>query len=517
MFPAMQSQLVRLFEVRFGVPPTAILEIGGDGSSRSYWRLVGPEHETAVGAVGPNREENRTFFAFTRAFRSIGLPVPELYGVDEEAGVWLLEDLGDTTLYESVVLHRGRTGERFPEPVRALYERVVEVLPRFQLEGPGVIDFDLAYPRSAFDRQSMLWDLNYFKYHFLKLAHVPFNEARLERDFHTLTDFLLEAPQDAFLYRDFQSRNVMIRDGEPWFVDYQGGRRGALQYDIASLLYDGKADLPPSARAAILDHYLGALAERRRVDRDDFLRHFRGYVLIRVMQAMGAYGYRGFFERKPRFLDSVPFAARNLARLLEEGLPVALPELEGAFEAIVTEWAGQRPTEDDGEALTVRVGSFSYKKGYPEDRGGHGGGFVFDCRALPNPGRDVKYAPLCGLDEPVVDYLLEMPEVEQFWESTRALVDAQVQEYLRRGFRSLTVTYGCTGGQHRSVFFAERLARHIRGRHPDVRVVVSHRERRAWPGSSEREADAAAEPAKDAPASGGRRARAGEPAGGGRG
>lgn len=480
---AAQRHLSRLFEARFGASPRAILELAGDGSARSYWRLVGPGLETAVGGLGPDPEENEAFFSFTRAFRGIGLPVPELYGVDREMGVWLAEDLGDTTLFEALVQARDRDREPFPDSILELYLRVVEVLPRFQVEGARAVDFSVCYPRSAFDRQSMLWDLNYFKYHFLKLAHIPFNEARLEKDFGALADHLLEARTDDFLYRDFQSRNILIRDGEPWFIDYQGGRKGAPHYDVASLLYDAKAEMPPPLRERVLEHYLDALSEHRSVDRERFRTYFRSYVLIRLMQAMGAYGYRGFFERKPHFLQSVPHAARNLGGLLREGLPLDLPELEAAFHGIVEEWA-PRSVDDPcaGDGLTVVIQSFSYKGGYPDDVGGHGGGFVFDCRALPNPGRQLAFRELSGLDDEVVDYLRTAPEVEAFWEGIRTLADAQIQEYLRRGFTSLTVAFGCTGGQHRSVYFGERLAAHIRGHRPEVDVVVRHRERGRWPG-----------------------------------
>ncbi len=479
----LRDRISRLFVERFGAAPAAIVEIAGDGSSRTYFRLIGGDWSTAVGAIGPDREENRAFLSYSRCFRGAGLRVPSIYGVDEEAGVWLEEDLGDTTLFDALSVAREREGGRFPESIVPHYLRVVEELPRFQVLGGRSVDYGVAYPRSAFDRQSIQWDLNYFKYHFLKLAHVPFSEARLEEDFERLTDFLLEADADHFLYRDFQSRNVMLRDDGPWFIDYQGGRRGALQYDLASLLYDAKADIPEAVRERLLAHYLDALAALLPVDRDRFLELYRGFVLIRILQAMGAYGYRGFFERKPRFLESVPFAARNLAVMVEHGLPLRLPELERVFGRIAREWAGADADGGDGGALTVHVGSFAYGRGYPQDRGGHGGGFVFDCRGLPNPGRQLEYRELCGRDDAVVRFLEAAPEVARFWDSVTALVDAQVEEYLRRGFRSLTVMFGCTGGQHRSVYLAERMRRHLE-RDLGVAARVTHREEPTWPGAS---------------------------------
>jgi aminoglycoside/choline kinase family phosphotransferase len=476
----MQAPMTRLFERRFGTEPTSILEIGADGSNRSYYRLVGPAMETAVGAYGPDPEENRAFLAFTRSFHAAGLPVPELYGWDDPARIWLLEDLGDTTLFDALVAARQREEVSFPAVMEGVYRRVLEELPRFQVEGGKVIDFTKAYPRAAFDKQSIRWDLNYFKYHFLKLAHIPFNEQRLEQDFGTLTWFLLQADTDHFLYRDFQSRNIMLREGGPYFIDYQGGRKGAVHYDVASLLYDAKAAIPEASRVRLLNHYLDVLSEYMVVDREQFMEQFRGYVIIRILQAMGAYGYRGFYERKPRFLQSVPFAARNLEMLLDRGLPVEAPELATVLGRIVERYASTGQ-EDAEPGLTVRITSFSYKRGYPDDPGGHGGGFVFDCRGLPNPGRQLEFSDQSGLDRPVISFLESREEPHAFWRGVRQIVDAQVEEYLRRGFTSLSVAFGCTGGQHRSVYLAERLARHLEERFPQANVRVEHRERDHWP------------------------------------
>ena len=476
----MNAPFTRLFERHFGTEPAAVYQIGADGSNRTYFRLVGPAMETAIGALGPDPEENRAFISYTRSFRAAGFPVPDLYGVDEDRGVWLEEDLGDTTLFDALVQTRQREVEPFPPSMVPVYRRVLEELPRFQVEGAEVVDFSVAYPRAAFDKQSIRWDLNYFKYHFLKLAHIPFNEQRLEQDFGTLTWYLLQADTHYFLYRDFQSRNIMLREGAPWFIDYQGGRRGALQYDVASLLYDAKADVPEEVRQDLLEHYMTALERYVEVDRAAFLDTFRGYVLVRILQALGAYGYRGFYERKARFLQSVPFAARNLRALLARGLPLELPELRQVLERIVERYADEGEAEEE-PGLTVRVTSFSYKRGYPADRSGHGGGYVFDCRALPNPGRELRYQDQTGLDESVVDYLEGREEVGVFWRRIHPLVDAQVEEYLRRGFTSLTVGFGCTGGQHRSVYMSELLGRHLTETFPQVNVHVTHREREHWP------------------------------------
>ena len=330
----------------------------------------------------------------------------------------------------------------------------------------------MCYPRASFDRQSINWDLNYFKYYFLKLAGIPFNEQALEDDFSSLTDFLLTADHDYFLYRDFQSRNVMLRGGEPFFLDYQGGRKGALQYDIASLLYDGKADLPPEMRQQLLDHYLECLGSYIPVDREAFMDRYYAYVYVRILQALGAYGFRGFYERKAHFLQSVPFAMKNLGWLAENvKLPIELPALMDALRGMFASKKLQG-LADSADKLTVRIFSFSYRQQIPEDETGNGGGYVFDVRNLPNPGREERFKQMTGKDAAVIDYLNQQPSVHQYLASVLALVDASVKVYESRGFTNLMVSFGCTGGQHRSVFFAEQLAKHLRAN--GVEVAVRH-------------------------------------------
>jgi hypothetical protein len=350
---------------------------------------------------------------------------------------------------------------------------VVAALPRFQVEAGRDLNYKVCYPRASFDRQSIAWDLNYFKYYFLRLAGIPFNEQALENDFARLTRFLLAAPHEYFLYRDFQSRNVMLRDGEPYFLDYQGGRRGALQYDIASLLYDAKADLSPAIRQELLDHYLDCLGQYLPLDRAAFMEHYYAYVYVRIMQALGAYGFRGFYERKTHFLQSVPYALKNLRWLAGNAtLPVALPTLMEAFKGMM---ASEKLTglADPAARLKVRVFSFSFHRQMPADESGNGGGFVFDGRSLPNPGREERFKQLTGKDEAVIDYLRAEESVQQFAETAFALVDASVAAYQRRGFKDLMVSFGCTGGQHRSVYLAELLARHLGGK-GGVEVVLRH-------------------------------------------
>jgi len=464
--------LKKLFAQHFHSPVERAQPLHGQlgGSGRSIIRLAG-EQVSAIGILHDIYEENAAFVEFSRHFRRHGLPVPEIYAEDLSHGAYLEEDLGDTTLFE--FLSDNREGSNISAPVVEAYRKVVEVLPRFQVEAGRDLNYKKCYPRGSFDRQSITWDLNYFKYYFLRLAGIPFNEQALEDDFSRLTKFLLSAPREYFLYRDFQSRNIMLRDGHPFFVDYQGGRRGALQYDIASLLYDAKAALPPELRQQLLDHYLSQLAGFIELDREVFMQHYNAYVYVRIMQALGAYGFRGFYERKAHFLQSVPYALNNLRWLLHNvKLSVELPTLIDAFTSMVGSEKLQSLAAQ-AETLTVRVFSFSFHQGLPKDDSGNGGGFVFDARSIPNPGREERYKSLTGKDAPVIDYLNQQESVHQFLASVMSLVDASVSEYQRRGFKNLMVSFGCTGGQHRSVYFAEQLAKRLRGR-SGLEVAVRH-------------------------------------------
>ncbi len=466
--------LKKLFEQHFHAPPERIVPLQGElgGSGRKIIRLAN-EKDHAIGILYGVREENAAFLEFSKHFRRHGLPVPEIYAEDLSQGAYLEEDLGDTTLFE--FLSKNRTGETIaPQAVEA-YRRVVAVLPRFQVEAARDLNYSVCYPISSFDRQSIAWDLNYFKYYFLRLAGIPFNEQALENDFSRLTEFLLSAPRDYFLYRDFQSRNIMLRNGDPFFVDYQGGRKGALQYDIASLLYDAKADLPPDLRQQLLEHYLDALAGFIPLDREAFLRHYYAYVYIRILQALGAYGFRGFYERKAHFLQSVPYALKNLRWLLHNAqLPIALPTLMNAFHSMLASEKLQG-LASEADNLVVRIFSFSFHQSLPKDETGNGGGFIFDGRSLPNPGREERFKTLTGKDAPVIDYLNQQESVHQFLAGVLSLVDASVGAYQQRGFKNLMVSFGCTGGQHRSVYLAEQLAKRLRNRN-GLEVVVRHLE-----------------------------------------
>ena len=465
--------LKKLFEQHFHAFPAKIQPLHGElgGSGRSIIRLAN-ESASAIGVLYDVREENVAFLEFSRHFKRHGLPVPEIYADDLDQGAYLEQDLGDTTLYE--FLSANRSGLEIAPDVVSAYRKVVEILPRFQIEAGRDLDYSVCYPRAIFDAQSIAWDLNYFKYYFLRLAGIPFNEQSLEDDFGRLTKFLLSADLDFFLYRDFQSRNIMLPGGEPYFVDYQGGRKGALQYDIASLLYDAKADLPPALRQQLLDVYVARVANFIPLDRDKFLQHFYPYVYVRIMQALGAYGFRGFYQRKAHFLQSVPYALKNIRWLLENvQLAVPLPTLMDVFRRMAASEKLNSETPRPEKLLTVRIFSFSFRRDAPKDETGNGGGFIFDARSLPNPGREERFKALTGKDAPVMEYLNQQESVHQFLGNVTSMVDAAIGNYQSRGFENLMISFGCTGGQHRSVYLAEQLAKHLRARN-GVQVAVRH-------------------------------------------
>ncbi|MCD6354436.1 MAG: phosphotransferase [Prolixibacteraceae bacterium] len=442
------------------------------GSYREYCRLQNG-NRSVIGAFNADVKENTAFLSFTHQFKKIGLPMPEVFAVSSDLKKYLQEDLGDTTLFN--FLSSTHEQEGFSKNIITKYQQVLRELPKIQIVAGKNLDYSVCYPRAAFDKQSMMWDLNYFKYYFLKLAKIPFDEQALEDDFQAFSDYLLSADSDYFLYRDFQSRNVMLKDDKVFFIDYQGGRRGALQYDLASLLYDGKADIPESVRTQLFNFYLNELKKYLPVNEAEFSASFKGFVLIRIMQAMGAYGFRGFYEKKEHFLKSIPFALKNLEYLLKDlNLPVKIPELLNVLEHLIhSEFLKEIGQETSN--LTVTVISFSYKKGIPVDSSGNGGGFVFDCRALNNPGRHAEYKNLTGKDLEVQKFLEQNSEIELFLNAVKILAEQSVKTYLERGFTHLSLNFGCTGGQHRSVYSAEKIARYLQNNYP-VNVVLIHRE-----------------------------------------
>lgn len=466
-----ETALSDLFEQWAGERPELILPLAPSGSHRIYYRLSRKDR-SAIGAYNLDHRENIAFLTLSRHFKAKGLPVPEIYAQDLGRSVYLQEDLGATTLYSYLLQAKGG----FPDYLIRIYKKVVEQLALLQVKGAQGLSFDICYPRPAFDKQSMLWDFNTFKYYFLKLARIPFDEQALEQDAHRFAEYLLTTDCRHFMFRDFQARNIMLKGGEPHFIDYQGGRQGALQYDLASLLFQAKANIPEDIRKELIGHYLDRLSELLPLDREQFIEYFYAYVLMRSIQTFGTYGFRGLFERKDYFIKSIPFAMRNVKWILENtDLPVKMPELLKALNAIAASKKFELFDKEKAAAslLTVTVQSFSYKRGIPEDSSGHGGGFVFDCRFIHNPGLYEPYKNLTGRDESVANFLQQHASVEEFLNRVYLIVDPAIENYIERSFTSLMINFGCTGGQHRSVYAADQLGKHIQEKY-GIRVVVNH-------------------------------------------
>ncbi len=467
---AIEKKLSKLYESWKGESPEMILALKRTASGRSYFRMTGTG-DSVIGTYGTDVAENKAFVSFSKHFRAKGLAVPEIYAEDLEEGVYLQEDLGGQTLYQ--LLPKEEAG--FTDDLKALYKEILTNLAILQTKGGEGINYNLSYPRADFDDQAMSWDLNYFKYFFLRLTGTNFDEQALENDFKTLTTYLLKADCSHFMFRDFQSRNIMVSDmNEPWFIDYQGGRRGALQYDVASLLYQPSAKMPETTRKELLDHYLEVVGNIVSIDRASFLAFFYGYVLIRRLQALGTYGFRGIHERYTHFLSSIPIALNNIEWVFENGnLPIELPELKRVIAAVKSSGQFDSAVAKKDAKLKVTVSSFSYKRGIPEDISGNGGGFVFDCRFLNNPGRYEPYKKITGRDQSVIDFLQAHSNIEDFLSNAYFIVDEAVENYLSRDFGHLMVSFGCTGGQHRSVYSADSMKKHLEEKY-GIEVVLNH-------------------------------------------
>ena len=470
-----EHNLIEMFEAWSKERAINIEELPRSGSDRIYYRINGKKKK-ALGVYNPDLKENIAFISFSKHFFDKGLNVPEVYAKDLDSHVYLVQDLGDTTLFS--YLTKLKQDNYFPDELMHMYKKILKELPQFQILSSKNIDYSVCYPRASFDKQSMMWDLSYFKYYFLKLAQIPFDEQRLEDDFQTFTNYLLQAGQEYFLYRDFQSRNIMIHNEVPYFIDYQGGRKGALQYDLASLLYDAKADIPNNIRVELLEHYVNIVSSIIPIKKQEFIEYYYGFVLIRIMQAMGAYGFRGFYEKKAHFLQSIPYAINNLNWILNNvELPIKVPTLIDVLHRLgkskkLKKFDNQQSETSD---LTVKITSFSYKKGIPVDTTNHGGGFVFDCRALHNPGKYEEYKQLTGMDKPVIDFLSKEEAVDGFLENIFAIIDSSVDKYIERSFDHLMINFGCTGGQHRSVYCAEKMAKHLKEKY-SINIILHHTE-----------------------------------------
>ena len=501
------EKLLELYKRWSGAEPVVTEQLPGAGSNRSYYRFTAADGSTVIGCIGTSRDENHAFIYLDRHFMKRQLPVPEVLAVSDDELRYLQTDLGTLSLFDAI--RGGReAGGRYTLAEQELLKQTIRELPNIQMRGARGLDFSNCYPQPAFDVDSVLFDLNYFKYCFLKATELDFHELKLEADFRLMAKDLTAEKQEAFLYRDFQARNVMLKDGRPYFIDFQGGRRGPYYYDLASFLWQASARYPHKLRRELVYEYYNALKQYTEVPTSHhFVARLSLFVLFRILQVLGAYGFRGYFERKQHFIESIPPAIQNLRELLMLNPKLfpyphlmdvlrrlcQLPQFQHIEEVAVNRSDGYKTTDKnpykahpkDGPAtfskydaqgpLVVRVYSFSYRKGIPEDESGNGGGYVFDCRSTHNPGRYEPYKKLTGLDEPVIRFLEDDGEILTFLDSVYKLADAHVRRYIQRGFTSLMFSFGCTGGQHRSVYSAQHLAEHLHSKF-GIEVRICHRE-----------------------------------------
>ena len=480
--------LVDLYKEWRGIEPATCTQLPGAGSNRVYYRMTAPHGGSVIGVVGTSREENHAFIALSRHFVSRHLPVPQVLAVSHDELCYLQTDLGSLSLFDAIKGGR-EAGGRYTLAEKELIAKTIRLLPRLQVEGSHGLDFTQCYPQAEFNVDSVMFDLNYFKYCFLKATDLDFHELKLEADFRLMAKDLTSEDCNTFLYRDFQARNVMLKDGEPYFIDFQGGRRGPYYYDVASFLWQASARYSHKMRRELVYEYYQELSRYIEVpSHRHFVKQLSLFVLFRTLQVLGAYGFRGYFERKQHFIDSIPPAIENLRELLQldyfhypymmDVLNQLVQKLQGD-DGHQTSAISHQPSvvSHQDSPLVVRIFSFSYKKGIPEDESGNGGGYVFDCRSTHNPGRYEEYKQMTGLDEPVIRFLEDDGEILTFLDSVYKLADAHVQRYIERGFTSLMFSFGCTGGQHRSVYSAQHLAEHIHQKF-GIEVRLCHREQK---------------------------------------
>ncbi|PKP34246.1 MAG: phosphotransferase enzyme family protein [Bacteroidetes bacterium HGW-Bacteroidetes-17] len=466
-----KNKLIRLFEDWSKEKASSIIQLDPSGSERIYFRIKSA-NKVALGVYHKNEKENAAFISFSETFTKLNFNTPKIYASRLVDNIYLIEDFGDLNLF-SIVQNEG---QNITERTKLLYKKCLKALFEFQTKGAKHLDFSKCTPRPSLDKQSLIWDLNYFKYYFLKTQKIEFDEQLLEYDFRTFSDYLLAADQSYFVYRDFQSRNILIRDQEPFFIDYQGGRMGPLQYDVASLLFQVKANLCSETREELLNYYLDLLPEK--TDIDAFIKHYYPYVLIRICQVLGAYGFRGLIERKAHFIQSIPYAVSTLKWLLDQlKMDIRIPELSRVLEKVTQLTFSSAKNKKPG--LTIHLNSFAYKNGIPMDYSGHGEGFVFDCRFLPNPGRLKEYRHLTGKDEHVISYLQEHAEVHDFLKHVIQMVEPAIFKFQERKFTDLTINFGCTGGQHRSVFMAENINEYLKTSF-QLTIELNHTQKENW-------------------------------------
>ncbi|MFK5857596.1 MAG: RNase adapter RapZ [Bacteroidota bacterium] len=448
-----------------------VIPMPSSGSNRVYYRVKFTDinvPSSLIASYNDDVSENIAHNSFTLHFRSLGLNVPEIYAHDKGFKYFLIQDLGESTLFDMLKVDRNRALK--------YYENVIDDLVDFQVEGIKNLDLDVAYPTKAFDKRSIMWDLNYFKYYFVKPHNIIFNEDLLQNDFEEFVDLLLNTDLNYFNYRDFQARNIMIYNDEPWYIDFQGGRRGSLQYDLVSLLYQAKANLSDDTRQHLYSQYIKTLDTKLKGSKLAFEKLYPSFIYFRLMQVMGAYGFRGLVQRKAHFLQSIPMVINSLYDiLLKLDIGAPLNELKKIFGQIII--LDYKSSSENSTGLTVNINSFSFKKkGIPTDITGNGGGHIFDCRSLPNPGRLAHLRDFTGLQEPVKKYLEEQIEVANFLTNAISIIDQSIENYKERKFNNLQINFGCTGGRHRSVFSASKVAEYVKNKFPDVNVEIHHLE-----------------------------------------
>ncbi|MDB5227988.1 MAG: hypothetical protein JWN78_2181 [Bacteroidota bacterium] len=477
--------LQQLFQQYFKEDCQSILKLPQSGSDRIYYRLHSAAN-SAIGTYGKDTKENETFIHHTRHFHQKEIAVPQIYAVSNDKQYYLQQDLGDVSLYSLIKTHG------ISDEVKLYLREVLHQLAFLQIKGAENFDFASCYPISKFNRSSMFWDLNSFKYYFARIARAQFSEVKLNKDFHWLCDYLLQEKNLYFMYRDCQSRNVMIHDEKIFFIDYQGGRKGPLQYDAASLLWQAGAKIPYALRDQLFDFYTEKVESLIEIDKQDFKDRYYAFVLIRMLQVLGAYGFRGLIEKRTHFIESILPAIENIRWFLANvNLKIELPELYNVLHQLCQadflniaeaekldekETATQVWNNNADKKLKVEVNSFSYRRSIPEDTHGNGGGFVFDCRGLHNPGRYDPYKEFTGKDASVIEFLEARSKVKEFLESVYKVIDINIQDYLQRDFEHLQINFGCTGGQHRSVYCAEQTAKYITEKYR-IPVQLRHIER----------------------------------------
>ena len=464
----------KLYESWAGKPPASIDVLPQSGSERRYFRIHADDGKTLMGTFGANIQENETFFYFSKNFFKKKLPVPEIYAISDDKMFYLQQDFGDISVSSQLDKH-GYTDE-----VYSLFKLSLENLVQIQVKGHEGLDYKKCLTNTEFGKQAILADLLYFKYYFLDALRKPYDKQKLLDDLEALSNYLTHTEYKYFMFRDFQSRNILVKEeGTLGFIDYQGGMKGAPQYDAASLLWQAKANLPNDWKNSLLKHYMSVFEETigTSIDKTVFKSQFNGYVLIRMLQVLGAYGFRGLFERKAHFLTSIPLALNNLKGFLNNNsIGISVPEFRKVLDLCISEEIIEHftPVQATNETpLVVKICSFSYRNSLPADPTGNGGGFVFDCRGLSNPGRLESMKTKHGRDKEVKDYLEQQTKMSEFLNSVFDIVDISVEEYIKRGFESLMVSFGCTGGQHRSVYAADALARHLKNKFK-VKIELCH-------------------------------------------